>query len=148
MKVDEQLNKFITNGDITSDMTQYEIAKFLFEWVVENTEYDYSFKPLSYTGYSQIVNGKAVCQGYTATYNLMLKRLGIETYGITGKAGIIRKEEHIWTIAYLDGVRYHIDTTWGDSYGKTTGEIDYSYFATNGEKISKTHEWDRNIFGD
>lgn len=148
LKVDEQLNKFITNGDITSDMTQYEIAKFLFEWVVENTEYDYSFKPLSYTGYSQIVNGKAVCQGYTATYNLMLKRLGIETYGITGKAGIIRKEEHIWTIAYLDGVRYHIDTTWGDSYGKTTGEIDYSYFATNGEKISKTHEWDRNIFGD
>lgn len=147
-KVDEQLNKFIENGDITSDMTEYDIAKFLFEWVVNNTEYDYSFKPISYTGYGQIQYGRAVCQGYTATYNLMLKRLGIKAYGITGQAGFNQKEEHIWTIAYLDGQRYHIDATWGDSYGKTTGEVDYNYFATNGEKLSKTHQWDRNMFGD
>ena len=35
-------------------------------------------------------------------------------------------DDHIWTVAELDGTTYHIDTTWGDM---TTGGIDYKYFA-------------------
>lgn len=149
-EVDKKLESFILDGYLTKEMTQLEQAKFLFEWVVLNTKYDYNFTDIGYTGYGQIVNGTAVCQGYTSTYNLMLKRLGIEAYGISGLAGLEGeiKENHIWTIAYLDGQRYHIDTTWGDAYGKTTGIVDYSYFATNGEVLSKTHTWDRNMFGE
>lgn len=33
--------------------------------------------------------------------------------------------DHIWTVATLDGVTYHIDTTWGDQSGHTN----YTYFA-------------------
>lgn len=148
-KIDHKLEEFITNGDLRSDMTQYDMAKFLFDWIVQNTEYDYSYGPLSYTGYGQIVHAKAVCQGYTASYNYMLKRLGIATYGISGFTTPKNKTEeaHLWTIAYLDGTRYHIDTTWGDSWGTRNGETNYKYFASDGASLSKTHSWDKAMYG-
>lgn len=148
-EVDKILNQFIEDGYLTSDMTQLEQAKFLYDWILDNTEYDYTYSKLSYTGYGQIKTGKAVCQGYAATYNYMLKRLGIETYGIVGDAGDENsKELHMWTIAYLDGKRYHIDTTWGDGHRDEQNIKDQRYFATNGDALSRTHTWDRTMFGD
>ena len=67
-------------------MTDRENAKVLFEWIIQNIKYDESFGLDSFTGYGQIVNVKAVCQGFTATYNLMCKMVGIEVSGISGLA--------------------------------------------------------------
>ena len=33
-------------------------------------------------------------------------------------------EDHIWTVAELDGTEYHIDTTWGSQ----TNTVAYRYF--------------------
>jgi len=138
--------ELIENEKITKGMTDKEKAKVLFEWVANNTKYDKTLQPESYTGYGQIVNGLAVCQGYTATYNLMCKMVGLEVWGITGLAGTSTKEEHIWTLANLDGEIVHIDVTWGDSAAKE-GEVNYDYFATNSKFMSETHTWDKKQFG-
>ena len=43
-------------------------------------------------------------------------------------------EDHIWTVATLDGQEYHIDVTWGDR----TGAIAYRYFAmTEADAIAR-----------
>ena len=60
----------------------------------------------------------AVCDGYTAAYNLLLKLEGIDCTTMS-------TTDHIWTVATLDGTQYHIDPTWGDQ----TGTIAYRYFA-------------------
>ena len=148
--VDKVLEDLIAKGELHIDMTQKEIARYLFDWVVQNTRYDYNYSLEGYMGYGQIKNGLAVCQGYTSTYNYMLKRLGIEAYGISGVAGDINgeKENHIWTIAYLDGERYHIDSTWGDSYDTNTGNTNFNYFAIKGTDLKDTHIWDKEVFGD
>jgi len=148
-EVDTILNSFIENGDLTENMTEFEQAKFLYNWIIEYAEYDHSFDDLSYTGYGLIANNKAVCQGYTATYNLMLKKLGISSYGIPGLVEVENtgEYEHIWTIAYLDGKRYHIDTTWGDQGDPIWNKYSLKYFAISGDEISDTHTWDRNKFG-
>ena len=68
--------------------------------------------------------------GYTGAYNLLLKLDGIDCYSLAGS-------EHAWTVATLDGVEYHIDTTWGD--GSEEGIV-YTYFAMTPEQSELYHK--------
>lgn len=106
------------SGQITADMTEYEKARVYFAWICENCRYDHTSAGMSHTGYRLFAEKIAVCDGYTAAYNLLLKLEDID-------CGTYSTEDHIWTTATLDGQAYHIDTTWGDqSYG-----VEYRYFA-------------------
>jgi len=102
-------NQMWTSGSITSNMTEKEKAKVYYDWIVKNCEYDYSFSAESYVPYSVFSSGKAVCDGYTGAYNLLLKLEGID-------CSTALSANHIWTTATLDGVFCHIDATWGDQY--------------------------------
>lgn len=108
------------DGLLTPSMTEYDKARVYFTWLCNHCEYDYrsSGTSMSHSGYSALLNGLAVCDGYTAAYNLLLKLEGISCTTMS-------TEDHIWTVATLDGVSYHIDPTWGDQ----TGVIAYRYFA-------------------
>ena len=77
----------------------------------------------AYLAYGALVEGKAVCQGYVAAYDLLLRLEGIDCVAVTCQAA-----SHGWTEATLDGVTYHIDPTWGDSTGQPN-----KYFAMTPE---------------
>ena len=100
-------------------MTQYQKARVYYTWICQNCVYDYSAteNSLSHTAYALFQTGTAVCDGYTGAYNLLLKLEGIDCTALSN-------DEHIWTVATLDGTVYHIDTTWGDS----GSSINYTYF--------------------
>ena len=120
------------SGQITPDMTQYEKAKVYYGWICRNCSYDYSAgdTSLSHIAYAVFKNGTAVCDGYTGAYDLLLKLEGIDCYALSN-------DDHIWTVATLDGTSYHIDTTWGDS-GSTP---DYTFFAMTAAKSWNYHRW-------
>lgn len=120
------------SGIITPDMTQYEMARIYYEWVCNHCVYDYQAgdESISHIAYNLFQNGTAVCDGYTGAYNLLLKLEGIDCHALSN-------DSHIWTVAVLDGTLYHIDTTWGDS----TGEISYDYFAMTPEQSRLYHRW-------
>ena len=108
------------NGEITAGMSEREKAWVYYTWVCENAYYDYraTDASLSHSAYSLFTMGSAVCDGYTAAYNLLLKLEGID-------CSTASTVDHIWTVAELDGVTVHIDPTWGDQTGRTN----YTYFA-------------------
>lgn len=112
-------------GRITASMSEYEKAKAYFTWLCGHCRYDYhsSADSLSHSGYSALVDGLAVCDGYTAAYNLLLKLEGISCTTAS-------TTDHIWTVATLDGTQYHIDPTWGDQ----VSTVDYQYFAMTKEQ--------------
>lgn len=115
-------DKFWGDGTLKQGMSQREIARVYFNYLCANCEYDYTYSDASRTSYSALLKGKAVCQGYTGAYNLLLKLEGIEC----ATAGT---ESHIWTTTVLDGTLYHIDVTWGDqSWG-----VDNRYFCMTPE---------------
>ena len=100
-----------SEGVITAEMTELEKAKVYYIWTCLNCEYDDAESALSHTPYNLFKKGIAVCDGYTSAYNLLLKLEGIDcTAYVT--------EDHLWTVATLDGTEYHIDTTWGDAGDK------------------------------
>lgn len=113
-------NRLWEEGELTENMTQYEKARVYFTWVCDNCRYDHASttESMSHTGYRLFSEHLAVCDGYTAAYNLLLKLDGIDCSAYS-------TADHIWTVAELDGRTYHIDTTWGDRDDR----IDYRFFA-------------------
>ncbi|WP_026497738.1 leucine-rich repeat protein [Butyrivibrio sp. WCD2001] len=100
------------------------------DYYVGNLQYDHAcaadrstagYYNLSHTAYGALVNHLAVCDGYSAGYELILKRLGIESMIIAGYAG----GGHAWNIVRLDGSWYEVDTTWAIS---TEGELRHDWF--------------------
>lgn len=122
-----------TNGMLTMDMNQYERAKVYFLWLCGSCVYDHygsDADSMSHTAYGALVNGRAVCDGYTGLYNLLLKLEGIDCYALFNN-------EHIWTVAVLDGTTCHIDTTWGDQ----ARGAELRYFAMTPEESYTIHAW-------
>lgn len=119
-----------SEGTLRPDMTELEKARVYYGWICDNCVYDYQAgnNSLSHIPYNLFVNGTAVCDGYTGAYNLLLKLEGIQ-------CSTIIQRDHIWTTATLDGVEYHIDTTWGDS----GSEVNYDYFAMTPQQSQTVH---------
>ena len=117
-------------GTLRPDMTELEKARIYYGWICDNAIYDYQARDnsLSHIPYNLFVNHRAVCDGYTGAYNLLLKLEGI-------RCSTIIQGDHIWTTATLDGTEYHIDTTWGDS----AGAVNYDYFAMTPQQSQELH---------
>lgn len=138
-KVQATVNGLIDTGKITSNMTQTQKAKVIFNWVTENVVYDYvsyneikndtGFNPDCQTGRAALLKGTAVCNGYASLYNLMCRFVGIyETYGMFGTAN---GGGHAWNYQVLDGKPCMSDPTWGSNY-----------FAKSADYFAKDHSWD------
>lgn len=114
-------------GTLRNDMTEYQKAQAYFNWLCGYCEYafDCSDTDPAHSAYGAFKNRSAVCDGYTAAYNLLLRLEGIECTAID-----LEEWDHMWTVAVLDGVSYHIDVTWGDQ----TGTPIEHYFAMSEEE--------------
>ena len=120
------------SGEIDAAMSDYDKARVYYNWIVQNCQYDYQADDLStsHIPYSLFALGKAVCDGYTGAYNLLLKLEDIDCYALSNA-------DHIWTVAELDGTEYHIDTTWGDM-----GYFpNYDFFAMTEAESWAYHAW-------
>ena len=154
-------SELVRNYKINKNMTEYEIAKVLFNWVVLHTNYDNMFKKYSFTGYSAVAYGYAVCQGFTALYNALCKCFGISIVGMYGKAiNKIQKnyENHIWSFALLEGKNTYIDVTWGKPLFQDEKNLkkydinpsllcNFEFFDIPYNVLEREHIWDKNIYG-
>lgn len=118
-------------GTLRENMSQYDKAKVYFTWLCGSCTYDSNAAAdaISHSAYSVFFEKLGVCDGYTAAYNLLLRLERIECYAFDSV-----EWDHMWTIATLDGITYHIDPTWGDQ----TGSVAYKYFAmTEAESLAR-----------
>ncbi len=133
----EILKNLERTNQINTSMSQEEIAKVIYTYIAVNSSYDTTLK--KYTGYDLLFNNSAVCQGYTAVYNMMLKMVGIDVVGKTGKA---QNELHIWSYVNMDNRWFYSDATFGDPIPDKEGKTNYKFFKMTKEEISKTHTFD------
>ena len=124
-------DRFWADGTITADMSETEKARVYYTWICSTCRYDDTAADgsLSHIPYNPLVNGIAVCDGFTGAYNLLLKLEGIS-------CGVILQDTHIWSTAVLDGELVHIDTTWGC---QGDGHVEYTYFAMMPERSRLLH---------
>ena len=102
---------------ITDEMTDVEKALYIHDFIILNCGYDQ--KGDSFDMYSCLVNGSAVCQGYSLAYMYILKNyLDID-------CTIVYSEtmNHAWNYVKIGGSWYHVDLTKddaGSSYKNTS----------------------------
>lgn len=103
--------------------TEWDRLKAAHDWLVRNVHYDSenyyagTTTQISGTAYGAIVDGVAVCQGYTRAYDLLLDRLGIESVCVGSN-----EMNHIWNQVEVYGHAANVDVTWDDPISSETGE--------------------------
>lgn len=112
-------------------------VKYIHDYICNNVKYNLDAKNAN-NAYGALVEGEAVCEGYSRAMQDLLQRLGIECFCVSGTA---QKEsekkpvEHLWNLVKVNGKYYHLDTTWDD----VGTFIYYGYFLIPTDTILKNH---------
>lgn len=138
--------------------SDYYKAKYIHDWIVNNTRYAYdqyltgeytlSDGVKVHTPFSIFKHGIAICQGYAETFELLANEVGLKSQIVTGEAytsngwGL-----HAWNLVEIDGRQYHVDNTWDDPVSSGGREyLEYDYFLIDDDTMSKDHRWDRDAY--
>ena len=125
-----------------SGNTRYDAVRSIHDFVCGLTVYDYDAadgKPagskFAHHAFGALIDGKAVCQGYSEAFKLICDAHGIPCVLVSGTAISNKKtEQHMWCCVRMEnGVWYAVDPTWDDGT-----KIKYDYLLVgSGTKISK-----------
>ncbi len=118
-------------------MTDYQKELALHDWLCHRITYDFEIQPISQRSYSGIVDGLAICEGYSESFTELMHRAGIEAatvYGFVLPKEAFDNNSHAWNIVCIDGKWYYMDVTWNDR-----APIRYDYFNITTVKMSKDH---------
>ncbi len=131
---------------ITPNMTDLQKIKTVHDYIVNSTYYDVvnyyagTVPNVSYTIEGVMVNHRAVCDGYSKTFEFFMDALGIECERIKGTAN---GGSHAWNRVKVDGVWYYIDVTWDDPVRGPSypdfNHLRYKYFMISLEEMSQDH---------
>ena len=125
--VDGELNKILQLHDYLVEVCRYD---------AEARE-EKIFSTRARTAYSALVRRKAMCEGYTMAYRLLLNAAGIVS-------DVVVSKRHIWNYVRIGHHWYHVDVTWdasiidGNHYSKS--QISHEYFLMSDQKARLTHE--------
>ncbi len=122
---------------VPSDADDLQKLLVLHDYLVLHTEYDAenylagTIPKASYTAYGALVLGKAVCEGYTMAYRLLLQICGIASESVTSA-----EMNHTWCLVQYQGKWYHVDVTWDDPMPDRIGQVMHNYFLQSDTGIS------------
>jgi len=133
-----------------SDGDEYNTVKFLYEWLINHTEYDKTVEN-NQNICSVFLQGRSVCQGYAKAMQYMLQMADMQCLLVTG---FTNSERHAWNLVKVNGAYYYLDPTWGDaSYayngsdymdnGRVFPSINYDYFLVTTDEITRTHSFEK-----
>ena len=132
-KYDSAADKLIAG--ITPDMPEFERELILHDRLADHIAYEDGDRV--HDAYGALVDGKAVCDGYTKAFQYLLQRVGIQSFMVTGIGNGVK---HAWNIVRIDGKYYNVDLTWDDQ----KSDIIYTYFNITDEEIkSLSHILDK-----
>lgn len=134
---------------INEEMTWLDKIGVIHDYLVRHCRYDYE-DYVAHTvpfearlAYGALIEGKAVCQGYTAAFNLLCNMAGLHSIVVGGKAPITG-EVHSWNAILIDGLVYFIDPTHDDPVPDVeNGSSHKFYLLTEDEMTELGYVWDK-----
>ncbi len=131
---------------VKKDAGDYEKLLYVYEWVIEHTEYVLESKN-NQNIESVFLYEESVCSGYAKAVQYLLKDLDVPATYVVGTTDY-RKTNHAWNLVSCEGEYYYLDATWGDrgldqqKDVEDPSEICYDYFLCNGAMLGRTHKAD------
>ena len=135
----EKAREIVVQADSLPDAYDQEL--YFHDYICQNTTY-LTQEDDGYTAYNALVEGRAVCEGYSRALQLLLDMVGIPNYLVTG-VGVDdsgSREGHMWNIVTIDGSNYHVDATWDDLDAEDIPHYAHTYFNVTDDYIGVNHE--------
>jgi len=128
------------------------VIKTYHDYIINNTKYDSArienqiINYKSEKAYGALIEGYALCEGYTDAMALFLDYYNIGNYKVISEA-------HVWNAIYYQSKWYHLDLTWDDPVTTSGRDVlrDTYFLITTDEllKIEKTdHNFDKAVFSE
>ena len=157
LAIDKEVNT-IYDKIINQNMSDYEKIKKVHDYIINNTKYDQEKEkdPLnqnkylhkSNMAYGPLLNGIALCGGYTDAMALFLEKMGINNYRISSV-------NHIWNLVYINNEWKHLDLTWDDpvvidNNNERKDVLTHKFFLINTTALknldNEQHNYDTNVY--
>lgn len=123
--------------------TQYDQARGLHDALIRRTRYLHESMTEGQTASTALIDGAALCAGYSDAYRLLLLMRKIDCQYVIGVVPQDGEDiAHGWNKVKIDGAWYNVDVTWDDS-GYEQTPIDSRFFLISDAQIAKTHIWTR-----
>lgn len=126
------------NQTLNVNMTQYQMAEKIFEYICKNFSYFYdknAEEALFNQGNKFIDTRKGICSGYVALFNTLCNYNGIDAIGLSD---IVNGDLHMYTMLWLDGNKLFADPTFGDPVPDQLNYANMEWFGlTEEEMISR-----------
>ncbi len=117
----------------------YEIELAIHDFLCSKISYPSDFNNNNYYNiYGALVEGKAVCEGYSRAMQYLCNLMNIPCILVTG---VSHNEGHMWNQVKINGDWYNVDVTWDDPVD-TTSTAWHSYFNVSDEVILLDHSFD------
>ena len=153
-ELDVEVNQILSK--VNPEWSDREKALFIHDYLASQYEYDTrdpksEEDPCEYDMYSLLVEGRAVCEGYSLTFLYFMKQLGIPCTTVPSPS-----MDHMWNQIQLDGEWYHVDVTADDSLNlleqDMPGKAEHTYFLLSDSALTaQGYVWDTagiNVCGD
>lgn len=127
---------------VTPNMDAYDTELYFHDVICEKVVYTPDGDNVKgYSAYDALVQGKAVCEGYSRSVQLLLNRVGISNYLVTGIGADSdgTSEGHMWNVVTLQGENYYLDVTWDDMDEDDINRYNHTYFNVTSADIEKNH---------
>lgn len=102
------------------DLSELELEKYIYQYVIDNMEYELVYRDSNAFGYYALTEGIGVCGDYAELFCILARHAGLEAY-------TCESDTHAWNIIVIEGEKYHCDTLWDE------GQEEWIYFNQSGE---------------
>ncbi len=149
-KFDKDIDAMIreTAALISADMSDFERALVLHDYILEEINYAYiagTSTPETASWAHSIVGvsskGKGVCESYSKTFALLCRLNGVECMPVWGDAG----GAHMWNLVKINGAWYFADLTWDDL--NVDQAYRSQYFGMSQKRCSVERTKNKNTYG-
>lgn len=130
---------------ITPTMSDLNKELAIHNYIVNNTVYDYdnyvkgTLPQQSFTDYGVLVQGRAVCEGYSKAMFKLLNMAGVKCIVVKGTGN---GESHAWNIVKINGNYTQVDATFDDPVTSNRKDVlSYNYFDISDSQMAKDHKW-------
>lgn len=117
-------------------LSEFDRELYLFKYIADNCTYNNDAVTnnniwQAFSAYGMLIDGKAVCEGYSRAMQLLSSYAGLQCMLLTGQSNNVN---HMWNVIKINGNWYHLDITWSDS-----STLIYNYFNVDDAVITQSH---------
>ena len=143
--LDQKLDDIMSG--VNEGWSDYKKVLYFHDTIIDSCQYSESGSA-PHSAYGCLIEGMAVCEGYTKAMQLLCARADIDCVCVSGFASDEQgPQPHIWNKIMIEDEWTNIDVTWDDPMTASGSPYRrYDYFGLTDEEISITHEPDDNRY--